>query len=259
VSTKSKKSNPPVHLDDLTAIKGIKQARQQWFRDTFNAHTYADMAALSANEVEARLKAEKQIPSRSMIEAWLEQARLFARTPELVEQENQIAKTEERWRPVASFVIEFQVREAEDGSRLQRTTAHHVETDTNRIWQGIEQVALGVWMMEEQALTPSDINAPPPSTPQSEQTSMFAGQPLTGLPTRFSEKLQRVLATSRELAKTLSPADPLQLASMMPAPTAAQPQVAPPPATQQSAKPTGYSERLQQVLARSQAISGKTG
>ena len=39
--------------NDLTAIKGIGPARQQWFKESLNVSTYEDLAALSAEEVEA--------------------------------------------------------------------------------------------------------------------------------------------------------------------------------------------------------------
>ena len=43
--------------DDLTAIMGIGQARQIWFRETLNVQTYRDLAALSIDEIDSRLKA----------------------------------------------------------------------------------------------------------------------------------------------------------------------------------------------------------
>lgn len=40
--------------DDLTKISGIGAARQQWLARSFGVRTYADLAALLADEIEAQ-------------------------------------------------------------------------------------------------------------------------------------------------------------------------------------------------------------
>ncbi|MCK4471724.1 MAG: hypothetical protein KAW49_08045, partial [Anaerolineae bacterium] len=64
--------------EDLTVIKGIGPARQQWLRESFNVRTYGDLAVLSADEIESRLKAEGRIASRSEIEQWIARAQELA-------------------------------------------------------------------------------------------------------------------------------------------------------------------------------------
>jgi hypothetical protein len=64
--------------DDLTAIANIKETRQDWLRKTLNVQTYRDLATLSVDEIEARLKADGKIASRSMIQGWIDKAKELA-------------------------------------------------------------------------------------------------------------------------------------------------------------------------------------
>ena len=59
---------------DLTVIKGIGPVRQRWFNDSLNVYTYRELAALPAEEIESKLKAEGSITSRNDIEQWIAQA-----------------------------------------------------------------------------------------------------------------------------------------------------------------------------------------
>jgi len=132
--------------DDLTAIRGIGPARQQWLRESFNVRTYQDLAMLSVDEIESRLKADGQIPSRKAIEAWLIQARELANT---VAKEANSPTREDGWKPFASFVVEFQTREVEGQARERRTKVHHMEEDTGTYWPGIESRKLCQWMLDQ--------------------------------------------------------------------------------------------------------------
>ena len=64
--------------DDLTRIDHIKEARQRWLRQQFNVHTYQDLANLSVDEIEANLRADKQIVAHNVVKNWIEQARMLA-------------------------------------------------------------------------------------------------------------------------------------------------------------------------------------
>lgn len=134
--------------DELTAIKGIGASRQKWLQKTFNVQTYRDLADLSAEEIESRLKAEGKIVSRAEIETWIAQAKHLATS----------AVKDDGWQPIASFVVEFQEHEAESGIVEQRTRVHHVESDHTQLWAGIEQQAFCRWMIEQLG-----DKAPPPS------------------------------------------------------------------------------------------------
>lgn len=230
--SKGAKSSTEKHVkvyDDLTAIKGIRDARQQWFRDTMKVHTYRDLAALSVDEIEAGLKAERQFPSRSMIAAWIAQAKALA---EAVEQDNPMSKRKvvvepPAWTTQASFVIEFQRLDHKDGSREQRMTVHHIETDTNQIWWELKADDAMRWMLAEAGLEVTD-TAPPVETIIPNTSAYQTG---------YSDKLQPALAkvdrlSNRPTSGNESKASPT-LIVMKPA-----------------AQPTGFSDRMREVLAR---------
>ncbi len=161
--------------DDLTVIKGIGPARQKWLRESLDVITFADLAARSVAEIEARLKADNQIASQSTIETWIAQAREHAeaaRAAETVEavtgeQENYPAagandsaegndggpapakKRKDGWTPFASFVVEFQERGVAGQALEFRTTVHHIEADSGTNWPGIEREKHCSWMLEQ--------------------------------------------------------------------------------------------------------------
>ncbi|MBZ0283708.1 MAG: hypothetical protein K8L97_23425 [Anaerolineae bacterium] len=137
-----------VPLDELTAIKGIGASRQKWLQKTFNVQTYHDLANLSAEEIESRLKAEGKIVSHAEIETWIAQAQHLAT----------VAVKNDGWQPIASFVVEFQEHETETGIVEQRTKVHHVESDHTSLWAGIQQNQLCHWMIEQLG-----DKAPPPT------------------------------------------------------------------------------------------------
>lgn len=66
--------------DDLTKINGIGPVRQEWLRESLDVYTFRDLAVLSVDEIESRLKTEGKIISRSEIEAWIDQAQELALT-----------------------------------------------------------------------------------------------------------------------------------------------------------------------------------
>lgn len=132
--------------DNLTEITGIGPARQQWLREALGVRTYEDLAALAVEDVESRLRADGQIPSRAAIEKWLRQAReLAAAAP--AEANSPVG--EDGWKPFASFVVEFQVRERLGQARQRRTAVHYMEEDRGASWPGIEHKRLCRWMVDQ--------------------------------------------------------------------------------------------------------------
>jgi hypothetical protein len=150
------------NLDELTRIRGIGPARQRWFREALGVRTFRDLANLSADAIEARLRADNQIASRSTIESWLLQAgELAAESPavEEPEEENPPVVVED-WKSLASFVIEFQMKENGE----PRTIGHLLETDTTAIWPGFNGGHVCRWMLEAaHELLPASPPAPPPA------------------------------------------------------------------------------------------------
>jgi hypothetical protein len=192
--------------DDLTVIRGIGPARQQWLQDSLGVRTYEDLAALSADDIESRLRADGQIPSRSTIEAWLVQARTLAAEAASAQVNSPVQ--EDGWKPVASFVVEFQVREPEGKVRECRTAVHHMEKDRGTHWPGIEHRRLCQWMVdqirdevelepEEGELVPAE-PAPAPPTPK--------------IPTRIQIRQLRVFQPPHEgmPGRVLDPGQPFE-------------------------------------------------
>jgi hypothetical protein len=154
--------NPAIPRDDdLTTIKGIGSARQQWLRESFNIRTFQDLAALSVDEIDSRLKAEGQIASRSKIAQWIAQAQGLAAIEPAPQTRMRPAGSKvtvintppgekgDGWRPFASFVVEFQTRQVEGRATEQRTTVHYMEGDRGETWPGIKSRQLGQWMLDQ--------------------------------------------------------------------------------------------------------------
>jgi hypothetical protein len=116
----------------LTKIKGIGPARQKWFVEAFDASSFADLAALSVDDIETRLKADGRRVSRSEIKEWLTQANTLA--------------GEKTWKTLATFVVNYQASQLPDGNLEFQTTAHFIEKDKNKIWSEIQQEQICEWM-----------------------------------------------------------------------------------------------------------------
>jgi len=194
--------------DELTAIKGIGASRQKWLQKTFNVQTYRDLADLSAEEIESRLKAEGKIVSRAEIETWIAQAKHLATS----------TVKDDGWQPIASFVVEFQEHETETGIVEQRTRVHHVESDHTQLWAGIEQQALCRWMAEQlgDKAPPPSLQKPLPVIEEARIEQAAKMEALTVLPTvpPFVEppdsdsRLEAVLAKVQKLTGQSAPPAP---------------------------------------------------
>jgi hypothetical protein len=136
----------PRKADDLTVIEGIGAARSEGLRASLGVHTYGDLAALTADQVVAALRAAGQVASQSAVASWIARARELSGESALPE-----------WVPLASFVVEFQGCEA---TRGLRTVVHHVEADENEAWPGIETERVCQWML---ARAPGPIEEGPPA------------------------------------------------------------------------------------------------
>lgn len=174
--------------DDLTKIKGIGAVRQKWFASAFGVVTYAKLAALSVDEIEDRLKLEGKIPSRNEIKAWLDQAK-------------SLAALQSEWKPLASYVVEFQTRTLSDQTVERRTSVHYMEADTSMTWPGIEHEALCHWM-NQQANLPESIAAEA-TEPAVEETAVPMPDKLKATQARLVQ--QSDFVASIELGETERP------------------------------------------------------
>lgn len=147
--------------DDLTAIKGIGPARQQWLIKVFDVRTFSTLAALSVDQIEAALKAEKRLMvARPEIHEWIVQARELAAASDLASQQEaepaaakaegaSNAPTTLEWKPFASFVVELRERTREGQAEEYQTSVHHVEADKSETWPGLDGEALCEWMLAQ--------------------------------------------------------------------------------------------------------------
>jgi len=147
-------------FDNFKSITGIGPAREKWLQDTFNIHTYQELAKLTASQIEQKLKEEGKIVSRKSIESWIEQARELipdVPTNRQVEEEGVAKELVEKfgssgfqngWRPFASFLVYFQSRAQEKGRLDYQTLVHYMEQDREAFWPGIKAKELTNWMLD---------------------------------------------------------------------------------------------------------------
>jgi len=147
--------------DDLTKITGIGESRQEWFRLSFDIRTFQDLAGLTVAQIEENMKRDGLIVSRKAIKAWLDQAGELAghigetlqtmeKPPaELPLEASNALSRENGWKPIASFVVEYQTREASKQTTEERTVAHHMEEDRTKTWYGIEDKQLCIWIIDQ--------------------------------------------------------------------------------------------------------------
>jgi hypothetical protein len=180
--------------DDLTAIKGIGPARQRWLKESLNVHSYRDLAALPADEMESQLKADGQVISRGEIDSWVAQARELALAADPPAKGVELADTkvgrkvgsparEREWQPFASFVVEFQAREPKGRAVERRTMVHHMEADRSETWPGIEGKRLCRWILGQltkETRQENDVGAPIGESPA--VGSPVGAQPAETLP-----------------------------------------------------------------------------
>jgi hypothetical protein len=143
--------------DDLTAIKGIGDSLKQWLRDSFKVHTFADIAALSAEEVEARAKQDGRFLPFSRIQQIIAQARELSDDsllPGLEIGKRASAKKENDWKEIATFIIYFERkvvrgREKKRTKAERRTAIHHYETGKLESWVGVDPGQACHWMKHQ--------------------------------------------------------------------------------------------------------------
>lgn len=154
-----KKTNKASY-DDLTVIQGIGEARQNWIRDSFDVRTYADLAALSVDEIAAQLKKDHKLVAAGVIEDWIAQANQLARQ----------AGEQGKWTVLATFVVVFE----DDGAENHRTMVHHMESDRTEQWTGSEPHKVGDWisaqlgtkLQKPPEITPEPVQEPEPIVPE---------------------------------------------------------------------------------------------
>lgn len=136
-----------VNKNDLTAVKGIGPARQKWLGELFDVYSLEALSALSANEVEATAKKAGKILAKGEVADWIAQSKALVteKVSGVAAKSNTDHTETTSWKPVASFVVEFQ-QKGEAEQVQQRTKVHYMEVDEEITWPGIEREQLGVWL-----------------------------------------------------------------------------------------------------------------
>jgi hypothetical protein len=150
--------------DDLTVINGIGPAREEWLRKALDVRTYADLAALTTDEIEQKLKADGYIAAPAVIESWVLQAQELSEEVstttypideayvEAVKEANSSGRNGD-WKPYAAFMVEFLVHPVEGRQSEKRVAVHQVElgsmeTLRSESWQDTEDEQILLWMLE---------------------------------------------------------------------------------------------------------------
>jgi hypothetical protein len=144
---------------ELSEITGIGRARARWLEATFGIRSVSDLAAVSPEEVERKLKAEgKGSVSLRTIQGWVEQAEALVGkqqgelgdpAPRARSRAVRTRQESPKWTPVGSFVVEFQSRADDRVGKEWRTVAHYLEKDRNHAWTGLERDQLCSWMIQQ--------------------------------------------------------------------------------------------------------------
>jgi len=161
-----------IKRDDLTKISGIGPARQRWLAKLFNVYTYEDLASLAVDDIVAQFKAEGKPYSKSEIELWpLEAAKLAAEKSKLAFIDRAEPSTSElgystikktelgeplanranngQWKPVATFIVEFQTRRTNDQTVEKRIKVNYHDTDQEKLFDIVESEQIFPWMIEQ--------------------------------------------------------------------------------------------------------------
>lgn len=135
-----------------------------WLRESFGVKTYADLAALSHEAVEALAKKERRRFAGGQIRSILAQARrrVRARAVKPPQQEASMVEpsrteptpraSDPEWQEFASFFVYFErkLRNGVEERRTvvkQRTAVHHMETGEQSQWPGIAAQDACEWML----------------------------------------------------------------------------------------------------------------
>jgi hypothetical protein len=149
--------------DDLTAVKGIGPARRKWLGERFAVYSFEALGRLTVEEIEEAAREAGKILPNGEVAGWIAQAkRLAAEKESRADLENAVETAVPTaaplWKPIASFVVEFQEKVAV-GQPQRRTRVHYMEADMETTWPGIEREQLGLWI--EQHVQVNDPGAEP--------------------------------------------------------------------------------------------------
>jgi hypothetical protein len=154
--------------DDLTLIKGIGPARQKWLGELFDVYTFGALSRLSGKETEKLAKKAGKIFPEGEIALWIAKAKALVaekssrselEDTESIVVETAVPTTPHIWKPIASFVVEFQERD-DAGQLERRTKVHYMEADREKTWPGIAREQLGLWIEQHVQVSEPQVSEP---------------------------------------------------------------------------------------------------
>lgn len=163
--------------DDLTAVKGIGPARRKWLGELFAVYSFEALGRLTVEEIEEAARGAGKILPNGEVAGWISQAkRLVAEKGSRADLENvvetAVPTTAPLWKPIASFVVEFQ-EQAEDGQPQRRTKVHYMEADMETTWPGIEREQLGLWIEQHVQVNDPVAELAVETTPEPEKVDVL--------------------------------------------------------------------------------------
>jgi hypothetical protein len=145
--------------DDLTTIRGIGDARAEALAEDFGVETFADLAALHAEDIASAFRARGQRVKPEAAALWIAEA---VRRSKI---------RSEGWEVAALFIVYFEQRPG-----ALRTAVRRVDTDTDTEWSGHVPSDVGAWMAEQLDEVP-----PTPDTSAAGMQPEESGELVTGL------------------------------------------------------------------------------
>jgi len=143
--------------DDLTVIKYVGPKLQSWLRENLQVRTYRDLAALTVEQIQTQLSADKKTVAKLRIETWIAQAGELALKAEEKEAANpalvepivppSVPKKAGNWKEYASFMVYFEAREV-NGEREKRIAVSHLEVDKSDAWSELTSEPY-LWMIDQ--------------------------------------------------------------------------------------------------------------
>jgi len=202
--------------DNVTVIKGIGPATETWLKQTLDVRTLKDLAALDAERIEQGLNGQNGPVSSSQVNEWATQAQeLIGATGPAKRgggsddsiRDRQPEPRQNKWKPLATFVVEFQSRTGANGVEEKQTKCQQDETAQEEKWPGIEGEGLLRWMLDqigeskpvkpEQAATPEQAPLLSPSAASQKpavETQLSEPRPAVAPPAEKSASVQRTRA-----------------------------------------------------------------
>jgi len=127
--------------DDLTVIKGIREARQRILRQALSVQTYDDLANSAPEDILMAFKAAGQSIARASVESWIAEARRLAATRSKANAKQYNSRSAKS-QSVALFFLEFLTPQELGQTPAYSTRVHYMEQDWDEVIEGIDPLII---------------------------------------------------------------------------------------------------------------------